>query len=305
MRNRIPPSREELEAYIREHRNWARWGDENQAGAMNLITPDKRIEAASLVKAGRSVSLAHPLPVRPAANNPEPVQHFTKSHPMPDAGGVAVDYIGIHQHGFTVTHLDALCHAWDKNGMWGSKNPQQELTYDGSRTGSVEHWRSGFMTRAVFLNVPKFRNTPYVTNDAPVHGWELEDIVKEQGVEIRPGDAVVLYSGLEAYSRDYGPYGREGTNFPGIHASCLPFIRDRDIALWCWDMTEMIPNGYGLAWSIHSVLFAFGVGLVDNACLEPLAQVCEEEGRFEFMLTVNPLVIVGGTGSPVNPVAVF
>jgi hypothetical protein len=53
------------------------------------------------------------------------------------------------------------------------------------------------------------------------------------------------------------------------------------------------------------VLFAFGVALLDNSLLQPLAEACAEEGRYEFMLSVNPLNIPGATGSPVNPIAVF
>jgi hypothetical protein len=56
---------------------------------------------------------------------------------------------------------------------------------------------------------------------------------------------------------------------------------------------------------VHAALFAYGVALVDNALLEPLARACVEEQRDEFMLIVAPLVVVGGTGSPANPLAVF
>ncbi len=62
---------------------------------------------------------------------------------------------------------------------------------------------------------------------------------------------------------------------------------------------------YGLGWSVHGVIFAYGVALLDNALLEPLAKACAEEGRYEFMITINPLNVIGGTGSPVNPIAVF
>jgi hypothetical protein len=70
-------------------------------------------------------------------------------------------------------------------------------------------------------------------------------------------------------------------------------------------MMDMAPNGYDLAWSVHGAIFAYGVGLVDNALLEPLAVACAEERRYEFMLMVLPLVVPGGTGSPVNPIAMF
>ena len=57
--------------------------------------------------------------------------------------------------------------------------------------------------------------------------------------------------------------------------------------------------------SVHAALFYFGLALLDNALLEPLAGACAQEGRYEFMLTLNPLVIPGATGSPANPVAIL
>ena len=65
------------------------------------------------------------------------------------------------------------------------------------------------------------------------------------------------------------------------------------------------PDGYGLPWPVHGVIFSFGVPLLDNALLEPLAAACADERRYEFMLMVLPLKVPRGTGSPVNPIALF
>jgi len=56
---------------------------------------------------------------------------------------------------------------------------------------------------------------------------------------------------------------------------------------------------------VHAAIFAYGVALLDNALLEPLAKACVDEGRDEFMLVISPLPVHGGTGSPANPLAVF
>ncbi len=72
-----------------------------------------------------------------------------------------------------------------------------------------------------------------------------------------------------------------------------------------WDMLDHLPVGYDVPWAVHARLFTYGVALVDNALLEPLARVCVEENRDEFMLVIAPLVVMGGTGSPANPLAVF
>ena len=303
MTERQVPTKDEVDSYLKDRRNWGRWGDKAAAGAMNLITPEKRMAAARLVKTGRTVSLSRPFPVTPSPENPRPAHHYiTRSHREPD-GGSAGDYYGIAFHGIATTHIDALSHVWDRNGMWEGGNPDEVITFNGSTYGSIDNWSDGILTRGVLLDVPRHRGKPYVTLDEPVHGWELEDIAKAQGVTLEPGDAVFVYSGREAYTKDTGFWGLAPR--PGLHASCLPFVRDNDMSLLGWDMMDITPNEYNIPWTVHGVIFAYGVALLDNSLLEPLANVCAEEGRYEFMITINPLNVIGGTGSPVNPIAVF
>nr|WP_288364186.1 SsrA-binding protein [uncultured Spongiibacter sp.] len=77
------------------------------------------------------------------------------------------------------------------------------------------------------------------------------------------------------------------------------------VSLLGWDMMDSRPDPYGLAFPMHGVLFNYGVALLDNALLEPLADACAEEDRYEFMFMGLPLKVARGTGSPANPVAMF
>lgn len=305
MAERDIPSKKEVDSYLRDRRNWGRWGDKGSLGAMNLITDEKRLSAVSLVTRGRTVSLGRPLDVTPSQENPRPAQHYTMRIDRPPGGGGAVDYYGVFYHGTAVTHIDALCHVWNEDGMWEGRDPSEVIGPHGASYATIDEWSDGIVTRGVLLDVPRYRGAPYVTLDRPVHGWELEDVVKAQGVTLEPGDAVLVYSGREAYARQHGGVWGGGATRPGLHASCLPFIRDNDVSILCWDMMDAAPNEYNLPWSVHGVIFAYGVALLDNSLLEPLAEVCADEGRYEFLLTINPLNVVGGTGSPVNPIAVF
>ncbi len=304
MSSRRVPTRQEVDSYLRDRRNWDRWGDKGSAGAVNLITEEKRLSAVKLVEKGRTVSLSRPFPVEPSIENPRPALHYLFTVDRQEGWGSAQDFYGITYHGTATTHIDALCHVWTGDGMWDGRDPAKELTFTGAKYGSVDAWSQGILTRGVLLDVPKHRNKPFVTLEEPVHGWELEDIVKEAGVTLEPGDAVVVYSGREAYAEAHGSWGG-GESRAGLHASCLPFIRDNDISILVWDMMDAAPNEYGLPHTVHAVIPAYGVALLDNALLQPLAEVCAEEGRYEFMLSINPLVVIGGTGSPVNPIAVF
>ena len=305
MERRVP-TKDEVLAYLKEDNNWGRWGDDDQKGAVNMVTDQKRAAAAGLVRTGKAVSLSREFPKLPAGNNPTPAIHYMKRNLRGETGGSAVDYYGISYHGTATTHLDALCHVWDHNGMWNGADPMDVITFDGAEWGSIEQWQEGIITRGVLLDVPKHRGEPYVTQESPVHGWELEDIAREQGVLMEPGDALVVYSGREKWNEAGNPlWGSDRDLRPGLHASCLRFIKESDCCVLVWDMMDHTPNGYDVPWSVHGAIFAYGIGLLDNALLQPLAETCAREGRYEFMLTINPLRVVGGTGSPVNPVALF
>jgi kynurenine formamidase len=310
MAERRLPTEAEVKGWLRERRNWGRWGKDDQKGAINLITPAKRAAAARLVKSGRSVSLSRPFPTTPGLNNALPAHHYMKTLPR-GAGGYAADYYGIFYHGVASTHIDALCHTWDAEAMWNGRDPKKEITFDGATFGSIDHWAEGIITRGVMLDVPRHRGVPCVTQDAPVHGWELEDILTKRNIRLEPGDAICVYAGREQWqaqnpNRAYStPFGPGPLDRPGLHISCLPFLRDHDVSLLVWDMLDHLPIGYDVPWAVHACLFTYGVALLDNALLEPLADACKEENRDDFMLVIAPLRVIGGTGSPTNPLAVF
>ena len=219
---------------------------------------------------GRSVSLSRPFPKEPGINNAIPAQHFMRTMPR-GRGGAAMDFYGIFLSWRRVdARIDALCHTWDEHAMWNGRDPKREITFDGAAFGSVEHWREGIMTRCVLLDVPRHRGVPSVTHDRPVHGWELDEILEARGLRLEPGDAVAVYSGREVWqaANPDTPYGRPfgpALSRPGLHVSCLPFLRDHDVALLVWDMLDHLPIGYDVAWAVHSAPFAYGMPLLDNA----------------------------------------
>ena len=55
----------------------------------------------------------------------------------------------------------------------------------------------------------------------------------------------------------------------------------------------------------YGVIYSMGMPILDNNDYEQLGEKCARRGRWTFLLTVNPLVVDGGTGSPVNPIAYF
>ena len=321
------PSNEEVRGYLTERRNWGRWGDDDETGALNLVTPERRLAGMRSVRTGDAISLSRPLATWTGTGNPLPSQHFvTMAHHGGEnlnerreeaPGGSGTDYYGLPYHGVATTHLDALCHVWDADGMYNGRDPDEHYTFGGVTFGGVQNWATGLFTRAVVLDVPRLRGTDFVTEESPVHGWELEQILTERQITIEPGDAVCVYAGREKWQSAHPdrPYGRVSVSEtlinprtyqkPGLHASCLPFLRDHDVSSLVWDMLDSTPFPYDVTYTVHGAIPAYGLALIDNAVLEGLAQTCAERAQDDFLLVVIPLLVPGGTGSPVNPIAIL
>ncbi len=300
--DRTVPTVEEFQGYRERFSNWGRWGDGDELGTLNHITSDARKAAASLVQEGRSVSCASPLATTSGPRNPQPAQHFMRIGPWG-----SMDYIGVSYHGYANTHIDALCHIFTSDGkMYGGRS-SQDVTSSGALSASVDHWREGIVTRGVLYDIPRLRDADYITIDEPVHGWDLEDAAKAQGIEPRAGDAVLIRSGAAPFW-DANPDFQFSfpPNSPGVHASVLEFLHGTDAALLGWDLQEAGGQDLPGRIVVHEVAIPYmGLPLLDNADYEELAEVCAELGRWEFQLVIAPLVVVGGTGSPANPIAIF
>ena len=302
-----------MESLLHERKNWGRWGADDRVGAFNLVDDAKRESATRLVRTGRVFSLANELFVaekRP--DNPNPPNLVYEGHD--DGGGTQLlrDVVSpLRCHGYHGTHIDALNHCWHASagGMWNGRDPEVETAGDTVEWGDITPWAgTGLITRGVLVDIPRFRREPFVTQDRPVRDSELEAALAAQGVQLEPGDALVVYSGREAWVRstEDGQYfhGLAG-GIPGLHASCLRVLRDHDVAALCWDMLEAYPDEYGMGPSIHQAIWSFGIAIIDNCNLPALAEYCAEERRYEFLLMCAPLPIRGGTGSLVNPLALL
>ena len=307
LETRTPPTVEEFLDYKRRFSNWGRWGDDDQFGALNFITPEVRRSAAALIREGRAISCANPIATRAVV----PDEHRNPNgadHRMRVSATGSGDYLGLSYHGYINTHLDALCHRFTgENGQLYNGKPISLVTEEGARSHSIDNWRDGIVTRGVLYDIPKLRGTDYVTVDRPVEGWELEDFAREFGVEPRPGDAVLIRSGD-------APFWAANPDFeftrplstPGVSSSALEFLHAHDAAILAWDMQEAGGHGLPATVPLHEVAIPhMGMTFVDNANFERLAEACAELGRHEFMFSVAPLVVIGGTGSPVNPLVML
>ena len=297
--------------------NWGRWGCDDEIGAINLIDTTKRVQAAGLIQRGLTVSLSRDVPTRPYPGNPYPAQHYVNAKGDLSGSGSALDYYGMYYHGWSYTHIDALCHIWEGGQIWNGRSASDAITFNGATFGGIEHWRSGIFTRGVLLDVPRYRSEPYVTQDRPVDAQEMAAIASSCDIDLVAGDAVVVYSGRNAWEQANGALGGQAANLavtgaaapppnrPGLAPSCLDFFGEVDASVIVWDQMDLFPPPEDAPLGVHSGITSLGLALVDNALLEPLAEICAELKRYEFALLIAPLTVVGGTGSPVNPIAIF
>jgi kynurenine formamidase len=294
------PTQDRVEGYFKALNNWGRWGNGDQLGTVNLVTAAKQAQARALVKTGRTVSLARDI-------GPQPALMYNVTFPSNrERADVVLDRFDLVYHGYSITHIDALCHvAWDSE-LYNGRPFAQSLTAAGATWCPIDPLFGGITTRGVLLDVAAARPEGFVTVGRPVTPRELDAAVTRAGVGVGAGDVVVVRSGQEAFQRANPDWVPRVSPHPGLHLSCLEWFRERDIAAIAWDMMDERPIGYaGFGMGVHLAIPFLGLALVDNTYPERLAAACAEERRNEFLFTATPIRLVGSTGAPANPLAIF
>jgi len=298
-------TKDQYERWKQELSNWGRWGKDDQLGAMNLITPAKRKQAAALVKEGAAVSLASDADAEKSVDNPNPYEHRMM--------GIGADYIGVAMHGWAHTHLDSLAHVNDNGTFFNGYRPDADTVRrdNGHARNSLSNEKTGIFTRAVLLDIPRLKGVKYLEPGTPIYREDLEAAEKMAGVRVGPGDALFIRTGVWPYRKEHGPYarGRAGKD-AGLDVSTLPWLKERDIAILGSDHPQGVnpaPAESNVAPNaVHDFMLVYrGVLLFDNCDLEAIAEAAAIRRRWEFLLTAAPLPVKGSTGSPINPIAVF
>jgi len=291
----------EYERWKKELSNWGRWGRDDEIGALNLITPSKRKQAASLVKEGVSVSLAADVDTVKAVDNPNPYDVTML--------GIGTDRIAVSYHGITHTHLDSLAHINANGVFYNGYTPDQASVMANRHTkNSIHNVKHGIFTRGVLIDIPRLKGVPYLEPGTPIYVDDLEAWEKKSGVKVGAGDALFVRTGVWARRKALGPWLRgraEGGRSAGLDPSVIPWLKQRDVAVLGSDHPQYVSPS-PLTGAVHDfALLYLGVHLFDNCDLEALADAAAARKRWDFLLTAAPLPIRGGTGSPINPIATF
>ncbi len=254
----------------------------------------------ALVEDGVTVSLAGDADTVEAVDNPYPYGH--------EMVGINSDRLSIQYHGIAHTHLDALAHINDGGVFNNGYTPDaDEVIENGHPKNSIHNLKKGIVTRGILIDIPRLRGAVSGAGDA--------DLRRGSGGvgRIRWGEGLVRRRALHPHGRLGAPRRgrpwlrgrRPGGRSAGLHPSVIPWLKARDVALMGSDHpTYVAPSE--LPGAVHDFALLYpGVHLFDNCDLEALAEAAAERSRWEFLLMAAPLPIRGGTGSPLNPIAVF
>ncbi len=296
--------------------NWGRWGENDQQGTLNLITPEHRRAAAGLVREGLTVSLASDVETRTAAGTDHSAQRFMLStgeglsDPQrlpthePD---IAEDVVMYPVHGVANTHLDALGHYFWNGKMWNGKPAEHVTAALGATINDVRGAKAGIFTRGVLIDVPALRGIDWLEGGQGIGAEDLLEFERTLGIQIGEGDALLLRTGQPERLAAKG-HPADGPTYSGWRIDALPLLSERGVSLiGCDGPAETGPSGVQeLEHPVHQIgLIAMGLWLMDNLSLAEVATVASEVHRSEFCFTTAPIRFVGSTGSLVNPLAVF
>ena len=301
---------EDFHRAMEELSNWGRWGDDDELGQANFITKEKRVRAATLVREGITVSLAHDV-VQEDAVDTSAYLNREVVRVSPTGASDKLEYTGSY-HGTIHSHLDSLdCHIMYEGKGYNGLGYEEVEAANGCPRGSIHAHRNGVITRGILFDATLLpgRSTSegWLEPGTPITYEDLETLEEIQGIRVEPGDVILLHTGRWIRRNALGAWPTsEGV--AGYHADVAYFLKNRGVAMIGHDMfNDVSPSGVGdISLPLHSLaLVSLGVSIFDNLDFTEVAEVAKELGRYEFLFMASPLRIQKGMGSPLNPIAMF
>jgi len=294
----------------RERWNWGRWGEQDERGALNLISDQATLAAARRCQTGRVYSLALPLqrdgvPIVPYRGSPQRLSLMNQADPGqfaswggPATMGANEDVLILPSH--SVTHMDALSHVYSDGVLYNGFRAEGVRTYDGAPYCGIDKVKA-VAGRCVMLDIAGHHSVDWLEPGYTISGDDMQSCANAQGVDLRSGDIVLIRTGYVEYWMSLGgqelPFAQ-----PGIGLDAVDFIHDHDFALIGADNSavEVVPFDDHYMSGHLALLVGMGVPLIEHLTLAELGRDHVYEGLF----VVAPLPVTGASGSPVNPVVI-
>ncbi|MBQ9055215.1 cyclase family protein [Rhodococcus sp. (in: high G+C Gram-positive bacteria)] len=310
-----------LQQYIDHCTNWGRWGAADELGALNLVGAEQIKGAAALVRSGKAIDVTYPYD----QSGPQPGGF--RANPQLYVTASGVDHVTGHQdplpggfgpaNGFGFsddvvmmptqcgTQWDSLSHIFWKGRMYNNRSAG-EVTSKGAAHNGIEQMTGRIVMRGHLIDMARHHGVESLDPGHAIEPADLDAYIEAHGLDIQPGDALLLRTGFMAARRnDWGDYA--GGDAPGFSLHMAPWLRDHDIAAIATDTwgVEVRPNQIDVFQPLHVVLLVHGgLAFGEMFDLDALAADCAEDGVHSFMFVASPLPLTGASGAPVSAVAV-
>lgn len=304
----------ELLELAAEVSNWGRWGDDDELGTLNLIDGVAVARGVAAARTGARI----PLAIRLDANGPQLGNIPGRINPLHTMVAISTPYVGdvddacwsddtITMGLQSCTHWDALAHA-GYSGLLYNGFPASSITAERGATRCGIHKVTSVVSRAILLDVARAVGHDVLPGGHPISEADLEAAVDQAGTRPEPGDVVLVRTGhmafLRARDRERYTLGEQ----PGLTTGTIRWFHRHDVAAVAIDTLamEVIPcEDPRVLFPVHMIqLRDMGLTQGQNFDLEALSGHCAADGTYEMLLVANPEPVTGGTGAPVNPVAI-
>lgn len=300
--------------------NWGRWGEDDQRGTLNYITPEVIRNAASLVRSGKAISLQLPLdgngPQTGAFGRVNPIHQMvatgsdhlahTQTYSSDPLGwGFADDSLFLFLQGGS--QWDALGHIF-RDGVMYNGFSASEVNSTGAKKGDVENFPT-VVSRGVLLDIPRVKGRTHLDPGEAIYPEDLDEACEQQGVSVQRGDVVIIRTGDMQARKDLpGWGGYSAGDAPGLSLACATWLHEKEVAAIASDTwgVEVRPNELPDTFQPLHLIMLVSMGLLVGEIwqLEDLAADCAQDGVYEFLFVGPPMRIPGAVGSPVNAQAI-
>lgn len=302
----------------KELSNWGRWGDDDERGTLNYITPDCIAEAARLARKGKVFRLGlnydNDGPDLPSLRRFNPV-HLMLAHggdaaigaiPLPGGVNFADDIIIMPLQ--SATHWDSLAHGFYDGKLYNGYS-MTEITGTGARHNSIDKACDGIIGRGVLLDIARSQGKDILETSHGITPEELDACAAQQGVNIRQGDIICVRTGFIQKLLRENDKKAYTDSWPGLSFECVHWLSKHKVAAVTADTIglEVYPCEFddGCFLPLHMVTIRdMGMMIGEMFNFEVLSADSAEDGIYEFFFIGAPLPITGAVGSPVNPLAV-
>jgi kynurenine formamidase len=308
------PLTPELQELARRVSNWGRWGADDQRGTLNLIDAAAVLRGRDAIRSGRSFSLAIPFdqtgPQWDNVNMPERINPELRTYMVNltftgDPADFTTSDDSFRMGSQAATHLDSLAHAGYEGKLWND-TPDSVVSAAGAARLGIEQF-GALATRGVLLDIARLHGVDHFDENYAITGDDLAAAASAAGIDVTPGDAVLVRTGQMHYLRA-GDRERYSHPSPGLSTRSIEWFRDNDVSLVATDTItfEVYPcENPRVFMPVHMIhLRDMGMAQGQNWHLDPLAADCASDGRCDFLLVATPLPLTGAVGAPAAPTAI-